>query len=71
MPRRDVKITAYEGGIRTPLIARWLSVIRDHGKMTSQPGHVIDFMATFLDIAGVEYPVNSKAENRNRWKAKA
>ncbi|MCH2212206.1 MAG: hypothetical protein MK110_12950 [Fuerstiella sp.] len=24
--------------------------------MTSQPGYVIDFMATFLDIAGVEYP---------------
>ena len=55
-PFRDYKQSAYEGGIRTPLIARWPGVIREGGKITRQAGHVMDFMATFLDVAGVDYP---------------
>jgi len=31
-------------------------VIRQRGAITTQPGHVIDFMATFLDVAGAGYP---------------
>lgn len=55
-PLRDHKQSAYEGGIRTPLIARWPTVMKQGGKITRQPGHVIDIMATCLDAAGVEYP---------------
>ena len=55
-PLRDHKQSAYEGGIRTPLIVRWPNVIRHGGELTQQPGHVIDIMATCLDVAGVEYP---------------
>jgi arylsulfatase A-like enzyme len=55
-PLRDTKQSAYEGGIRTPLIARWPAVIKKGGVLTPQPGHVIDIMATTLDVAGVEYP---------------
>lgn len=55
-PLRGTKLEAYEGGIRTPLVARWPAVIRDRGAITRQPGHVIDFMATCLDVAGVDYP---------------
>ena len=47
-----------EGGIATPLIAHWPNGIpktRD-GKLESQPGHVVDIMATCLDVAGAEYP---------------
>ncbi|HIE99437.1 MAG TPA: arylsulfatase [Fuerstia sp.] len=55
-PLRDTKQSAYEGGIRTPLIARWPAVIEKGGGLTRQPGHVIDIMATSLDVAGVEYP---------------
>lgn len=55
-PFRSYKQSAYEGGIRTPLIACWPKVITEGGKLTDQSGHVMDFMATFLDIAGVEYP---------------
>lgn len=54
-PLRDTKQSAYEGGIRTPLIARWPAVIEKGGDLTRQPGHVIDIMATTLDVAGVEY----------------
>src|SRR5207244_13654968 len=55
-PLRSAKSTAYEGGIRTPLIAHWPAVIRKGGHMTDQPGHVIDIMATCLDMAGASYP---------------
>ena len=55
-PLRGTKLEAYEGGIRTPLIARWPAVIRQHGAITRQPGHVIDFMATFVEMAETEYP---------------
>lgn len=55
-PLRDAKQSAYEGGIRTPLIARWPAVIKEGSKLTRQPGHVIDIMATCLDVAGIAYP---------------
>ena len=55
-PLRGTKLGAYEGGIRTPLVARWPAVIRKRGAITRQPGHVIDFMATCLDLANVDYP---------------
>lgn len=55
-PLRGTKSTGYEGGIRTPLVVRWPDVIRKGGQLTDQAGHVIDFMATFLDVAGVSYP---------------
>ena len=59
-PLRGTKITGYEGGIRTPLVARWPAVIRKHGQITTQVGHVIDFMATCLDVAGTNYPTEFK-----------
>ncbi len=55
-PLRSTKMTAYEGGIRTPCIASWPAVIRKGGSITHTVGHVMDFMPTFLDIAGVSYP---------------
>ncbi|MBP7482833.1 MAG: arylsulfatase [Lacunisphaera sp.] len=55
-PFRDLKLTGYEGGIRTPLIARWPAVITRHGALTDEVGHVIDLLPTFLDLAGASYP---------------
>lgn len=55
-PFRLYKRWVHEGGIATPLIAHWPGVIRDHGMLTSQVGHVIDIMATCCDVAGAEYP---------------
>jgi arylsulfatase A-like enzyme len=47
-----------EGGIATPLIAHWPKEIpaSRNGKFEKQPGHVIDVMATCLDVAGAKYP---------------
>ncbi|MEQ9408714.1 MAG: arylsulfatase [Fuerstiella sp.] len=57
-PLRDAKQSAYEGGIRTPLIARWPDVIAKGNGLTNQAGHVIDVMATCLDVAGAVYPTD-------------
>ena len=55
-PFRDTKLTGYEGGIRTPLIAEWPAGIDAHGKIVNDIGHVIDLMPTFLELAGGVYP---------------
>lgn len=55
-PLRLFKSWVHEGGIATPLVACWPAVIQSGGGMTDQPGHVIDLMATCLDVAGVAYP---------------
>lgn len=48
-------LTVYEGGIVVPFIARWPGVIRGGG-VTRAVGHVIDVIATALDVAGIEHP---------------
>lgn len=55
-PLRGTKLGAFEGGIRTPLVVRWPAVIHQKGQITGQPGHVIDFMPTCLEVAGASYP---------------
>ncbi len=55
-PLRGTKLTAWEGGIRTPLVVRWPAVIKTGGHITQQFGHVIDFLPTCLDVAGGTYP---------------
>jgi len=55
-PFRLYKHWVHEGGIATPLIAHWPEVIQNGGGWTDQVGHVIDLMATCLDVAGAAYP---------------
>ncbi len=54
-PLRLWKSKVHEGGISSPLIAHWPGRIQPNS-ITRQPGHVIDLMATSLDLAGAEYP---------------
>ncbi|MDF1861349.1 MAG: arylsulfatase [Verrucomicrobiales bacterium] len=55
-PFRRYKSTTYEGGIATPLVARWPASI-EAGVRTDQVGHIIDFLPTFLELAGGDYPL--------------
>jgi arylsulfatase len=57
-PFREYKHWVHEGGISTPLIAHWPAGIRKErwNLLESQPGHLVDLMATCLDLAGAEYP---------------
>lgn len=56
-PFRFWKAKSYEGGICTPMIAHWPKGIKQpKGSITTQMGHVMDIMATCLDISGTKYP---------------
>jgi len=57
-PFREYKHWVHEGGISSPLIAHWPSGIGEkrHGKLESQPGHLIDLMATCVDLGQAAYP---------------
>jgi arylsulfatase len=59
-PFRLYKHWVHEGGISTPLIAHWPKRIKAHGKLRYQPGHLIDIMATCVDVAGAKYPSEYK-----------
>ena len=55
-PFRLYKHWAHEGGIATPLIVHWPKGIKAKAELRTQPGHLIDIMATCIDIAGINYP---------------
>ena len=58
-PFRYWKKEQFEGGIATPLIAHWpAGITARRGSITDQAGHVIDIMATAVDVAGAEYPAD-------------
>lgn len=54
-PFRRYKVWTYEGGIATPMIARWPKTIAA-GSRTDQVGHVVDFMPTVMELSGADYP---------------
>lgn len=57
-PFRFWKAKSYEGGICTPMIAHWPKGIKlPKGSITTEMGHVMDIMATCLDISGTDYPM--------------
>jgi arylsulfatase len=57
-PFRKFKHYVHEGGIATPLIAHWPAGIGAgrRGRLEHQPGHVVDVMATLVDVTGAAYP---------------
>jgi len=68
-PWRLHKVTAYEGGISTPAIACWPAGIPQaaRGTLVRGSAHLLDFMPTFLELAGQEYPAraNTRLEGRD------
>ena len=62
----------HEGGISTPLdraLAGGHSQKRE-GKLEPQPGHLIDIMATCVDVAGAKYPAEFERPKRlSLWRA--
>jgi arylsulfatase len=55
-PFRRYKHFNHEGGIATPLIAHWPAGIRAKNELRHQPAHLIDVMATCVDLSGATYP---------------
>lgn len=57
-PFREYKHWVHEGGISTPLIVQWPKGIpaNRRGAIERQPGHIIDIMATCVELANADYP---------------
>ncbi len=55
-PFRYYKKYAHEGGIATPLIVHWPKEITQANGLRHTTAHVMDIMATCLDVAKTAYP---------------
>ncbi|MEL6925212.1 MAG: sulfatase-like hydrolase/transferase, partial [Bacteroidota bacterium] len=55
-PFREYKHWVHEGGISTPLIVHWPKQIKEGGGFRQEPAHLIDIMATCVDLSGASYP---------------
>ena len=55
-PFREYKHWVHEGGISTPLIAHWPAIITGKGELNRTPSHLVDLMATAVDLAEATYP---------------
>ena len=66
-PFRKHKHWVHEGGISTPLVAHWPAGMKtgrpgdnETGRLVHEPCHLIDLLATAVDLAGAVYPANVK-----------
>ncbi|MEG3659936.1 arylsulfatase [Arenibacter palladensis] len=59
-PFRFWKAKSFEGGINSPFIVHWPSKVTDKGIVKDNPAHVVDIMATCIDLANTSYPKNYK-----------
>ena len=55
-PFRRYKHYNHEGGISTPFIVHWPARIQKGGQFRTQPGHLVDLMATCVDLGKAKYP---------------
>ena len=57
-PFRWYKQNQHEGGITSPMIVSGPGIKTKPGSVTDQPAHLIDFMATCVDLAKADYPTD-------------
>jgi arylsulfatase len=57
-PFKRYKHFTHEGGISSPFIVHWpAGIAAEHrGTLEKQPAHLVDIMATAVDLAGAQYP---------------
>ncbi|MGN6294528.1 MAG: arylsulfatase [Chitinophagaceae bacterium] len=55
-PFRYFKNYSYEGGTASPMIISWKNQLNSPNRLSDFTGHLIDIMATFVDVAGAPYP---------------
>ena len=65
-PLRLYKQYAHHGGTLTPMIAHWPKAFK-HAVLSASFPHLVDIMATVVDVAETEYP-NTPATPCKPWK---
>lgn len=61
-PLRGCKLRPDEGGICSPMIAHWPSVIKKGSPLCREPLHLVDIVPTLMAIAGGTYPEKYKGK---------
>ncbi|MEI8106405.1 MAG: arylsulfatase [Verrucomicrobiota bacterium] len=63
-PFREYKHWVHEGGISTPLIISWPATItpKKAGRISSQPGQLVDILPTIIEVASASYPTDFHGE---------
>ena len=61
-PLRRHKTWVHEGGISTPLVVSWPRGIAARGALRTAPCHLVDFVPTVLELAGVRSPEDRGGE---------
>jgi arylsulfatase len=59
VPFKGYKNSSFEGGIQTPFIVNWPGVIPPTSAINETSSHLVDIMATLVDITGATYPKSS------------
>lgn len=57
-PYRFWKAKIFGGGINSPFIAYWPKGVKEKGIIKDNPAHVMDIMATCVELANAKYPKN-------------
>lgn len=61
-PFRHYKRNMSNGGSSTACIAAWPAVVKQRGGITDQRAHIIDLMATIVDVGGGTWPAEFAGE---------
>jgi arylsulfatase len=61
-PLRHYKQTQHEGGISSPLVVHWPGKLSNPGGWETRQAHLVDIMATCLEVAGTIYPEQEGVE---------
>ena len=62
VPFKSYKNSTFEGGVETPFIVYWPEVIAQRSPVNESSGHLVDIMATLVDITGATYPETMRGE---------
>jgi arylsulfatase len=57
-PFRRYKHFNHEGGIASPFIVHWPAGFPGQDEFRQEPAHLVDLMATCVDVAGAKYPAS-------------
>jgi arylsulfatase A-like enzyme len=62
VPFKSYKNSSFEGGVETPFIVNWPGVIPPTSTVNETSAHLVDIMATLVDITGATYANSSRGE---------
>ena len=65
-PLREGKLTAFEGGVRTPCIVRWSGRV-PAGRVCDEPLTMMDLVPTFAKLLGVDLPAGRIIDGKDVW----